>query len=90
MLDELRDNKRDQAFDVGGSGVSGLYEVATWFVYALAAIMLLAASVAAVLAGLGLKFVATFLRELGEGREEGDTQHAEDDPRTPTRAKGSR
>ncbi|MDQ4062525.1 MAG: hypothetical protein M3122_01195 [Actinomycetota bacterium] len=70
--------------------MSGLYEVATWFVYALAAIMLLAASVAAVLAGLGLKFVATFLRELGEGREEGDAQHVEDGTRTPTRTEGSR
>jgi hypothetical protein len=63
--------------------VSGLYEVATWLVYALAALMMLAAIAAAVVAGLALRFVAEFLRGLGDNREEGDTQHAEDGPRTP-------
>ncbi len=63
--------------------MSGLYEVATWLVYALAALMMLAAIVAAVLAGLALRFVAQFLRGLGDNREEGDTQHAEDGPRSP-------
>ena len=63
--------------------MSGLYEVATWLVYALAALMMLAAIAAAVVAGLALRFVAEFLRGLGDNREEGDTQHAEDSPRTP-------
>lgn len=52
--------------------MSGLYEVATWLVYALAAIMMLAVTAAAILAGLGLRLVAEFLRELGNGHEEGD------------------
>ena len=64
--------------------MSGLYEVATWLVYALAALMMLAAIAAAVVAGLALRFAAEFLRGLGDNREEGDTQHAEDGPRTPT------
>ena len=63
--------------------MSGLYEVATWLIYALAALMMLAAITAAVVAGLALRFVAEFLRGLGDNREEGDTQHAEDGPRTP-------
>ena len=63
--------------------MSGLYEVATWLVYALAALMMLAAIAAAVVAGLALRFVAEFLHGLGDNREEGDTQHAEDGPRTP-------
>ncbi len=63
--------------------MSGLYEVATWLVYALAALMMLAAIAAAVVAGLALRFVAEFLRRFGDNREEGDTQHAEDGPRTP-------
>lgn len=63
--------------------MSGLYEVATWLVYAAAAIMMLAAIVAAILTGLALRLAAEFLRELGDGREEGDTQHAESNPRTP-------
>jgi hypothetical protein len=54
-----------------------LYEVATWLVYAIAAITMLAAIVAAILAGLALRLAAEFLRELVEGREEGDPQHAE-------------
>jgi hypothetical protein len=63
--------------------VSGLYEVATWLVYALAALMMLAAIAAAVLTGLALRFVAASLRRLGDNREEGNTQHAEVGPRTP-------
>lgn len=63
--------------------MSGLLEVATWLIYALAAVVMLAAVVAAVLVGLVLGFVAEFLRELGGGREEGDTHHAGDGPRTP-------
>lgn len=54
-----------------------------WLIYGLAAVMMLAAIVAAVLAGLALGFVAKFLRELGDSRQEGDTQHAGDGPRTP-------
>ena len=73
--------------------MSGLYEVATWLVYAIAAIMMLAAIAAAILSGLALRLVAEFLREFGDGREEGDAQRAENDPRrTPRepRIRGSR
>ncbi len=63
--------------------MSGLYEVATWLVYAVAAITMLAAIVAAILAGLALRLAAEFLRELVASREEGNTRHAENDPRTP-------
>ena len=63
--------------------MSGLYEVMSWLIYAIAAVMMLAAIAAAVLAGLALRLVAEFLRELGDDREEDDTQHAEDVPRTP-------
>ncbi len=61
-----------------------MYEVTMWLIYVLAAVMMLGVIVAVVLAGLALRFVAKFLRELGGGREEGDAQHAEDVPRTPT------
>ena len=63
--------------------MSGLYEVATWLVYALATLMMLAAIAGAVLAGLALRFVAEFLRGLGDNREVGDTQHDEDGPGSP-------
>ncbi len=63
--------------------MSGLFEVATWLIYALAAIMMLAVIVAAILAGLALGFLAEFLREFGDKREEADAQHAEDAPRPP-------
>ncbi len=46
----------------------------TWVVYALAALVMLAAVVAAILVGLALRFVAVFLRGLGEGHREGGTQ----------------
>ena len=64
--------------------MDGLYEVATWLVYATAAAMMLAVTAAAILAGLALRLVAEFLRGLvGDDREEGDAQH--DDARgTPT------
>jgi len=53
-------------------GGSELLEAATWLVYALAAIMIFGAIVAAVFAGFALQFVATVLREItGERREEG-------------------
>ena len=52
--------------------MSELLEAAAWLVYAIAAIVMLGAIVAAVLAGFALRFVAAVLREiLGEGREEG-------------------
>ncbi len=63
--------------------MSGLYEVATWMVYAIAAIMMLVATAAAILAGLALRLAAEFLRELGDGREDGDTEHTENNPRSP-------
>jgi hypothetical protein len=67
-----------------GSGVDGLYEVATWLVYAVAAVMMLAVIAAAVLIGLALRFVAEFLRELGDSREEGNAEHPEVGPRSPS------
>jgi len=57
--------------------------VATWLVYAVATITMLAAIVAAILAGLALRLAAEFLRELGDGREEGDIEQTENNPRTP-------
>ena len=60
-----------------------MFEVVTWLVYALAAVMMLAVIAAVILAGLALRFVAEFLREIGDGREEGDAQLAGDDPRPP-------
>ena len=55
-----------------------MYEVLSWMIYALAAVMMLAMIVAAILAGLALRFVAEFLRELGDSREEDDNQQAQD------------
>ncbi|HEY6752926.1 MAG TPA: hypothetical protein VI027_16580 [Rubrobacteraceae bacterium] len=69
--------------------MSGLYEVLSWLIYTLAAVMMLAMIAAAILTGLALRFVAGFLRELGDGHEEDDTQHAQDSPRTPTVGVGS-
>ena len=63
--------------------MSELYEVATWLVYTVAAITMLAAVVAAILAGLMLRLAAEFLRELGDSREEGDTPQTENDPSNP-------
>jgi hypothetical protein len=60
-----------------------LYEVATWLVYALAAVMIVAVTVAAVLAGFALRLVAEFLREFGDSPEEGDTRYDEDSVRSP-------
>ncbi len=56
-----------------------MYEVATWLIYVMAAVMMLAVTAAAILAGLALRFVAKFLRELGDSREEGDTQEGRKD-----------
>ena len=64
---------------LGGSSVNGLYEVVSWLIYALAAIMMLTVIVAAILAGLALRFVAEFLRELGDDREDGGTQEGRKD-----------
>jgi type II secretory pathway component PulK len=58
--------------------VGGLYEVLLWMIYALAAVTMLVMIVAAILAGLALRFVAEFLRELSDGREEDDNQQAQD------------
>lgn len=55
-----------------------MYEILSWMVYALAVVMMLVMIVAAVLAGLALRFVAEFLRELGDGREDDDAQHTQD------------
>jgi hypothetical protein len=64
--------------------VSGLYEVTTWLIYTLTAVMMLGVTAARARPGSRLRFVAKFLRGLGGGREEGDAQHAQDVPRTPT------
>ena len=49
--------------------MSELYEVLSWLIYTVAAVMMLAVIVAAILAGLALRLIAEFLRELGDGRE---------------------
>lgn len=68
--------------------MSGFYEVVTWLVYAIAAVIMIAATAGAILFGLALRFVAEFLRELGDGRGGGETQqHTDGGPRTPVRAK---
>jgi hypothetical protein len=48
--------------------------VLTWLVYALAALVMLTAVVAAILAGLALRFGAELLRGLGEGHQEGNSR----------------
>ncbi len=50
-----------------------------WVVYAVAAVVVLAVTAAAILVGLALRFVEEFLRGLGDGREEGDTQEGRKD-----------
>ncbi len=62
--------------------MSGLFEVATWLVYVIAAVMMLSVIAVAILAGLGLRLVAKFLGG-SVVAEEGDTQYAEDGPRIP-------
>jgi len=49
----------------------------------MAGVTMLAATTAAILAGLALRLVAEFLREISDGREEDDTQQVRDDPRNP-------
>ena len=56
--------------------MSELYEVLSWMIYALAALMMVVMIVAAILAGLALRFVADLLRVLGNSREEDDAEHA--------------
>jgi hypothetical protein len=48
--------------------------VLTWLVYTLAVLVMLAAVVAAILAGLALRFAAEGFRGLGDAHEEDDTQ----------------
>ena len=62
--------------------MSWLHEAATWLIYALAAAMMLTMITAAILAGLVLRLAAEFLRELGDGRQEDDARHVEDNPST--------
>ena len=59
--------------------MSGLYEVLWWLVYVAAGVVMLAAVVSAVLAGVALRFVAESVRELGDGPEE-DTGHTGEPP----------
>ena len=71
--------------------MSELHEAATWLVYAIAAVLMISATAAAILFGLALRFVAEFLRELGYGREgDGARQHTNGGSETPVRAKDSR
>ena len=56
--------------------MSELYDMMLWIAYTIAALMMLVVIVAAVLAGLALRFVAESLRGLGDGRDEG---HARND-----------
>ena len=63
--------------------MSEWYEVATWLVYAVATVMMLTVVVATILAGLALRLVAEFLLELGNGRGDDDSQHADEDSTTP-------
>jgi putative Mn2+ efflux pump MntP len=51
----------------------------TWLVYALAALVMLTAAAGAILVGLGLRFVAEFLRGYGETQQEGDYQKGRKD-----------
>jgi hypothetical protein len=75
----MKTMKKPSLRALGGSNVNGLYEVVSWLIYALAAIMMLTVIVAAILAGLALRFVAEFLQELGDDREEGGTQEGRKD-----------
>ena len=56
-----------------------MYEALSWLISALAAVMMLMVIVGAILAGLALRFVAEFLRELGNGRQESSTQEGRKD-----------
>ena len=53
--------------------------MASWLIYALAAVMMLTVTVAAVLAGLALRFVAELLWELGNGDKESGAQEGRKD-----------
>jgi uncharacterized membrane protein YczE len=54
--------------------VSELYDMMLWVAYGIAGLIMLTTIVAAVLAGLGLRFVAESLRGLGD-RDEGDARN---------------
>ena len=70
--------------------MSGLNEAVTWLVYAIAAVVMLSATVAAIAFGLALRLVAEFFRELVDGREgDGRRQHPNDEPTIPARARDS-
>ena len=64
---------------MGGSGASEMYEVLTWLAYTIAAVVILGATTVAILAGLALRFVAAFLRDLGASREDGDPEEGRRD-----------
>jgi cytochrome c biogenesis protein CcdA len=64
---------------MGGSGASEMYEVLTWLAYTIAAVVILGATTVAILAGLALRFVAAFLRQLGDGREDGGPEEGRRD-----------
>ena len=58
--------------------MSGLYEVLSWLVYALAAVVMLGAIAFAVLAGVALRLAARFLLELGDSPDGGDARGNEE------------
>lgn len=48
--------------------MSELHEAVTWLVYAIAGVVIIAATAGAIMFGLALRFVATLLRDLGDDR----------------------
>ena len=55
--------------------VSELYDMMLWVVYGIAGLIMLTVIVAAVLAGLALRFVAESLRGLGDGHDGYDARN---------------
>lgn len=49
--------------------MSELHEAVTWLVYAIAGVVIIAATAGAILFGLALRFVAALLRDLGDDRD---------------------
>ena len=59
--------------------VSELYDMMLWLAYTIAGLMMLTVIVAAVLAGLALRFVAESLRGIGDGSDEVDVHKGRKD-----------
>lgn len=71
------EGKRPKTSEEGGE-VSGLHEAVTWLVYAIAAVVMISATAAAILFGLALGVAAQFLQELGSSPEEDSTRRHND------------